>query len=113
MTKPRSRRPLPAGDSFYTPGAGRARHSLERSSARPLAYLHQLPGWLPPILLLALLIVGLAVPGWIGAASLVVLALLLGWLGFLSWPSLTVGGRLLRMAAAACVLAIAVVQALR
>lgn len=113
MTKPHSRRPLPAGDSLYTPSAGRSRQSLERSSARPLAYLHQLPGWLPPIVLLALLIVGLAMPGGTGAASLTVVALFLGWLGYLSWPALAVRGRLLRMAAVACVLALAVVQSLR
>jgi uncharacterized protein DUF6703 len=113
MTMPQGRRPRSQGGSLYTPGAGRARQSLERSSARPLVFLHQMPGWLPPVALLALLIVGFAVPGWTGAASLAGVALFLGWLGYVSWPALRVRGRLLRIAAVACVLALAVVQGLR
>jgi hypothetical protein len=88
-----------------------ARQAIERSSARPLLFLHQLPRWLPPLVLLALLVTGFAVPGWIGAAALVLVAAALGWLGYLSWPTLTAQGRLLRVAAVACVLALAVVQA--
>jgi hypothetical protein len=87
------------------------RQAIERSSARPLLFLHQLPRWLPPLVLLVLLVTGFAGPGWIGAAALVLVAVALGWLGYLSWPTLTAQGRLLRVAAAACVLALAVVQA--
>lgn len=106
-------RPLPRGDSFYTPGASDARRRLERSSARLLVHLHQMPPWAPAVLMAVLLVVGLAVPGWGGAAALVVVAAFLGWLAALSWPRLSPGMRLLRLAAVAGVLAVAVIQALR
>ena len=109
--KARGGRPLPAGGSLYTPGAGKTRSSLERSSARPLVFLHQLPGWLPPLAMLALLIAGFALPGWIGATALALVAVVLGWLGYVSWPALAARGRLLRVAAVACVVALAVIQA--
>jgi hypothetical protein len=64
-------RPLPRGTSLYTPGASEGRRTLEQSSARSLVLLHQLPVWVVPLLLTALLITGLAVPGWIGAVALV------------------------------------------
>jgi hypothetical protein len=106
-------RPLPPGNTLYTPEASDARRSLEHSSARPLLLLHQLPVWLLPVVLTGLLVTGLAVPGWIGAAALVLVAAFLGWLAAVSWPRQAPGGRLLRAAAVACVLAVAVIQALR
>jgi hypothetical protein len=106
-------RPLPPGTSLYTPGAGDARRSLESSSARPLVVLHQLPVWVIPVVLTALLVTGLAVPGLIGAAALVLVAAFLGWLGAVSWPRLAPAGRLLRVAAVAGVLVVAVIQAVR
>ena len=106
-------RPLPRGDTLYTPGASDSRRSLEHTSARPLLLLHQLPVWLVPVVLTALLVTGLAVPGWPGAAALVLVAAFLGWLAAVSWPRLAPGGRLLRVAAVACVLAVAVIQATR
>jgi len=110
--KPSSARRPPAG-----PGPDRqpsaARRSAERRSAAPLFYLRQLPSWVPPIVLAALLVAGLAVRGWAGAAALLVVAAFLCWLAFLSWPRLTVIGKLGRAAAIALVLALAVVQASR
>jgi len=86
---------------------------VERRSAAPLAYLHQLPAIAPPLVLAALLVTGLAARGWIGAAALCVLAAVLGWLAFVSWPGLTGRGRAGRAAAIACLLALAVLQATR
>ncbi len=86
---------------------------MERSSARPLVWLHQQPAWLPPVVLAVLLIAGLAVPGWLGAAALVLVAAFLGWLAALTWPRLAPGGRLLRLAAVAAVLVVAIIQATR
>ena len=106
-------RPLPRGTSLYTPGASDTRRSLEQSSARPLVLLHQLPVWVVPLLLAALLIAGLVVPGWIGAVALVLVAAFLGWLAAVSWPRLTPSGRLLRVAAIAGVLVVAGIQAVR
>jgi hypothetical protein len=106
-------RPLPRGTSLYTPGASDARRTLEQSSARPLVLLHQLPVWVVPLLLAALLIAGLAVPGWIGAVALVLVAAFLGWLAAVSWARLTPSGRLLRVAAIAGLLVVAGIQAVR
>jgi len=89
------------------------RRSAEQRSAAPLLYLRQLPTWLPPLVLTALLVAGLAVRGWAGAAALLVVAAFLGWLAFLSWPRLTVMGRLGRAAAIALALGLAVFQATR
>jgi|CZKW01.1.fsa_nt_gi hypothetical protein len=109
----RQRRPIPPGQTLYTPGASPARQSAERRSATLLVFLHQLPVWLLPVVLVALLITGLAVGGWIGAVALCGVAAVLGLLAFVSWPQLTARGRIGRAAAIICVLAIAVVQATR
>ena len=106
-------RPLPRGTTLYTPGASDARRTLERSSARSLVVLHQLPVWVVPLVLAALFIAGLTAPGWIGAVALVLVAAFLGWLAAVSWPRLTPSGRLLRVAAIASVLVIAGIQAVR
>ena len=119
MTRPTGRpqrgkpRPLPRGNSFYTPQASQARSSLERSSARPLVLLHQLPVWLVPLVLAGLLVTGLAVPGWLGAVALVLVAAFLSWLTALSWPRLSPGTRLLRVAAIVGLLVVAGIQAVR
>jgi hypothetical protein len=89
------------------------RRGIERRSAAPLVFLHGLPKWVLPLALLAALIVGFAVPGWAGGAALVLVAVILGWFGYLSWPMLATPSRLLRCATIAAVLAIAVVQIAR
>jgi len=79
----------------------------------PLVYLRHLPTWVPPVVLAALLVTGLAVRGWGGAVALCVVAAFLGWLACLSWPGLGVRGRLGRLVAVACLLALAAFQATR
>jgi hypothetical protein len=106
-------RPLPKGDSLYTPGATPARQAAERRSARPLLFLHQMPTWVAPLVLVALLIAGLAVRGPVGAVALCGVAAVLGWLAVLSWPRLSANGRLGRIVAIAVVLAVAGYQASR
>ena len=106
-------RPLPEGDTMFTPSASPGRRAVEQASARPLVYLHQLPRWLPPALLVALLVTGLAVPGALGTAALLVVAAFLGWLAYLGWPALHPQGRALRVLALAALIALAVVQARR
>jgi len=105
--------PLPAGQGPYTPGASGSRLAVERSSARPLLFLRQLPWWLPLIVVLALMITGFVVPGWIGAVALVLVAGFLAWLAFISWPRVNIPGRVLRITAVACMLGAAVLQARR
>jgi hypothetical protein len=90
-----------------------ARRAAERRSAVPLIYLRQLPTWLPPVILAALLVTGLAVRGWGGTVALCVLAAFLGWLAYLSWPALGSRGRLGRTVVIAVLLALAALQATR
>jgi len=105
-------RPQP-GDTFYTPGASRTRQNVEQRSAAPLLFLRQLPPWLLPLVLVVLLIVGLAVGGLGGGIALVGVALVLAWLGALSWPKLSPAGRAGRALVIALVLVAAVVEAVR
>jgi hypothetical protein len=94
-------------------GSASTRRSVEQRSAVPLLYLRHLPRWVPMIVLAALLVTGLAVPGPVGAAALCLVAAFLAWLGYLSWPRLAGAGRLGRVAAVALVLALAALQAAR
>ena len=81
-------RPLPDGETFYTPGAGRLRAEVERRSAVPLVWLHRLPRWLPPLVLGALFIAGLMAPGPVGGLCLLAVSVFFSWLAFLTWPTL-------------------------
>ncbi len=105
-------RPLPKGDTLFTPEASPARQTIEQRSATVLLWLHQLPRWLAPVLAVALLVTGLAVGGWAGAVALFGLAVVLAWLASLSWPQLPVQGRVLRIAVIVLVVAVAVVRGL-
>jgi hypothetical protein len=111
--RPPARRPLPPGQSLYTPTASPARQAVERRSAAPLVFLHQLPRWVPPAALAVLLVVGLAVHGVIGAIALIGVTLVLVWLALLSWPRLSRNGRAFRVVVIALVIAVVVLQILR
>jgi hypothetical protein len=113
-SRPRQRmRPLPPGQSLFTPDASPARAGTERRSARPLLYLHQLPPWVVAVVMAGLLVAGLALRGPAGAVALFALAGVLGWLASVSWPRLSAGGRLGRLAAVGLLLALAALQATR
>ena len=105
-------RPLPEGSSLFTPDASPARQALEHRSATYLLWLHQLPAWLFPVLAAGLLVAGLAIHGLGGAIALCGLGVVLSWLAAVSWPRLSVKGRLLRLVVVGGVLAIAVFRAL-
>ncbi|WP_233507793.1 DUF6703 family protein [Spongiactinospora gelatinilytica] len=94
----KSRRPLPQGEQFFTPGATGFRKAVEERSAAPLVFLFGLPRWVVPVLMVALLLVGFAVPDWRGGVAVLPVAGFVGWLAYMSWPSLRVGGRLMRVA---------------
>jgi len=100
-------RPLPPGSTLFSPGASPAREQVERRSATLLLWLHQLPAWLPAVLAAALLVVGMAARGVGAAAALCGLAVLLAWLGAISWPRLSGQGRALRVGAVAVALGLA------
>jgi hypothetical protein len=85
----------------------------ERRSAKLLLFLHQLPTWIAPLVLVALLITGLAVKGPGGAVALCGVAAVLGWLAAISWPRLALTGRLGRIFGIAVVLVLAGLQATR
>ncbi len=91
-------RPLPAGEHFFTPGATGARRTVETKSAPLLVFLFQMPRWLAPVVLVALLIAGLVVPDWRGGVAVLPVLAFIAWLAYLSWPSLRPMGRLLRVA---------------
>jgi hypothetical protein len=109
----RQPRPLPRGDSLFTPGASSARRNLERRAAAPLLFLHQLPMWVAPAVMVVLLVIGLAIRGVVGAVALFAVAIVLTLLGLVSWPQLTVRGRVGRALAICAVLALAGWQATR
>lgn len=109
-SRSRRPRPLPKGNTLFTPGASPARQALERRSATSLLWLHQLPRWLLPVLTAGLLVVGFAVGGAGGAVALGGLAVVLGWLAAVSWPGLSAQGRLLRVVVIGAVVAIALVR---
>src|SRR6185437_9070431 len=78
-------------DRPSTPGASERRRAVERFSAR-------------------LLVSGFAVPGPIGAVFLLLVAIFLGWLAYLSWPHINASGRAGRVVAVVCMLVIVVWQ---
>jgi hypothetical protein len=81
------------------PHAPGLRGAIERRSAVPVVFLHRLPLWVPLLTVFALLAVGMVATGWLAAAALGALALLLAWFAYLNWPALDTGGRVLRIAA--------------
>lgn len=89
------------------------RQSIERLSLRPAAYLRALPRWLPPVVIAALFIGGLAVGGWGGAVMILVVTAFLAWLAVLSWPALQPPTRVLRVVAVAVLLALSIWIGLR
>ncbi|MDS1271213.1 hypothetical protein RIF23_12995 [Lipingzhangella sp. LS1_29] len=103
-------RPLPSGDTFYTPNAGALRTEIERRSATVLVWLHQAPAWLLPVTLAGLLLGGLLVSGIVGALLLTLLALAIAWLAFLAWPRLDTGHRTVRCLAVGILAALATAQ---
>jgi hypothetical protein len=86
-----------------------SKSTIRRQSAVFLLYVHQLPRWVPLILLPALLIAGLAVPGVLGAVALVLLALVI-WFLFLATPARNPAHRVLRLAVPLLLVAVAAVK---
>jgi uncharacterized membrane protein len=87
----------PAVRAGAVPPSSPARQELERRSRPWLVRLVALPRWLVLLVVLALAVTGLLLPGWVGAAILVVVGLLAGWLTALAWPALGPGARAARV----------------
>lgn len=105
---PRAGRPLPPGEHFFTPGASGLRKAVEERSATPMTYLFtQVPRWVTPAVLVVLLLAGFAVSSWVGAVAVLPVLAFVGWLAYLSWPSLGTGGRIMRVALLAFLITLA------
>ncbi|MGP3956973.1 DUF6703 family protein [Nonomuraea sp. 3N208] len=95
----KNKRPLPQGERFFTPGATGLRKAVEQRSAVPMTYLFtQVPRWVAPVVLVVLLLAGFAVTNPLGGAAALVVLAFVAWLAYLSWPSLGVGAKVLRVA---------------
>lgn len=86
------------------------RSRVEHAAYPVLDRLERLPRFLPFIAVLALIVVGIAVPRW-GFLATALVALLVAFLIYYTWPRLTLPERLMRIAVLALVTAVAVVQA--
>ena len=92
------------------PASTGARATLERLSVGPLLVMHSLPGWLVPLLLAVLLLVGLGLPfAWAGLVLLVP-GVFLGWLLALSWPVIGTFGRIMRLVVVVAIIGVAVLR---
>lgn len=87
---------------------GTFRDAVERRSILLLTYLNALPRAVPFAVMMALLLVGLLVPGLPGFVALVLVAMFLIWLLYIGWPHLTRESRALRLLAVVLVIGAAV-----
>ena len=94
--------------TWTTPGASPFRHRIEVGSRNLLVQVHRLPRWVPFVVALLLTFGGAALPGWAGAACLLVIEAFLVLLLYLAWPALTAGSRALRLLMGVAIAAAAV-----
>lgn len=78
-------------------GGVSSKSTIRRHSAIVFLYVQQLPRWVPLVLLPALLIAGLALPGAPGAVVLVLLAVFV-WFLFMASPPRSPAHRAVRLA---------------
>jgi|SRR6266545_1765331 len=108
--RPAPRRPLPSGGSLLTPNAGPLRSAVERRSAPLLIVMHQLPRLVLPVLMAVLFGIGVIVAGPVGVVALALLLVFLGWLSYLSWPVVDARGRVIRLALLGLLIGLMVMQ---
>ncbi|MFI6679553.1 DUF6703 family protein [Kribbella sp. NPDC050470] len=73
------------------------RQRITKISYPYVAKLHGMPKLTLPAITLVLALVGVFAPVPVAVPALILLALLLSWLGFLSWPVVGNGPRFLRI----------------
>ncbi|TDU87427.1 hypothetical protein EV138_0950 [Kribbella voronezhensis] len=73
------------------------RARITKASYPVVARLHGMPKLTLPGITLVLALIGVFAPLPVGVPALLLLALLLCWLGFLSWPVVTTGQRAIRI----------------
>lgn len=86
------------------------RARVEHAAHPALERLNRLPRLVPFLVALGLFVVGIFVPRW-GFLATALVALLVAFLVYYTWPRLTTPERLLRLAVLGLVAAVAVVQA--
>jgi hypothetical protein len=84
------------------------RARITKASYPIVARLHAMPKLTLPGITLVLALIGVFAPVSVGIPALILLALLLGWLGFLSWPVVSTGARLMRIFSVLVILLFAV-----
>ena len=87
------------------------RNSIERASLPLVTRLNRLPRAVPFLVVLALLVAGVLVPGW-GWVLTALVVLFLAWMLVLGWPRLGGIERLMRLAVVFMAVAITLSQAL-
>ena len=105
----RPRRDVPADVSprprpFLTPGGSPFRHAVERRSAVIAVFLSRLPRALPGLVVIGLVAGGLLAPPPYDGVILLLVAALLTWLVFLSWPAIRLPAKAIRVAVIALVI---------
>ena len=101
---------MPEQKPFLTPGGSPFRQAVERRSALVLVFLRGLPRAVPGLMVVGLLVAALLAPPVASAIALIVVALLLVWLTFLSWPAVPPQGRAVRLVVVAIVVAYAIAR---
>lgn len=85
------------------------RGAVERISRPALLLLVRLPSWVPFLAMLAFMVTGVLVGGPVGGALIVLVALVLAWLLYLSWPGIRSSERMVRLAVIVLAVGIAIV----
>jgi hypothetical protein len=99
-SRPSSRRPTPrrpAPPPAPPPTAPGLRGAVERRSAPLLSWFSAQPKLLLPLGSLGLLLGGFILPPVVAVPMLLLLAAIVGWLTYLSWPAVSGGGRAVRV----------------
>lgn len=73
------------------------RARITKASYPFIARLHAMPKLTLPITTLLLVVIGAFAPAVAAVPALIVLAVLLAWLGFLSWPVVGAGSKAVRV----------------
>ena len=87
------------------------RSRVEHAAYPVLDRLERLPRVIPFLAVLALIVVGIAVPRW-GFLATALVALVVAFLVYYTWPRLSLPERLMRCAVLALIMAVTVVQAI-
>lgn len=95
---------------FLTPGGSPFRHAVERRSAIVAVFLHRLPRAVPGLIVIGLVAAGLLTPPMVSGVVLLVVAALLAWLVFLSWPAIQPPAKAVRLLVIAMVIGYALAR---